>query len=225
MKYDAGECETRERKGEHPLRCAMGVRCRLLPCGQSWPIHRGGRNNCRGCPRVFHGVGDAGAQTQYVLEKIQHAIEEAGGALSDVIRTRIFVTDRDNMMEVAKVHGIFFREIMPVSTGVVIGGLIDDRLLVEIEASAILVFGPLRCMKAGNVPSESRPMGWRHFPLRPLAQEKASSSLAQSCMSPATRTPAKPSIIPNKPKDMIDEARRPGDMCSKRPSSLRTNVG
>ena len=38
---------------------------------------------------VFHGVGDAGAQTQYVLEKIQHAIEEAGGALSDVIRTRI----------------------------------------------------------------------------------------------------------------------------------------
>ena len=64
-------------------------------------------------------------------------------------------------------------------------------------------------------------MGWRiHFPLRPLAQEKASSSLAQSCMSPPTRTPAKPSIIPNKPKDMIDEARRPGDMCSKRPSLL-----
>ena len=91
---------------------------------------------------VFHGVGDAGAQTQYVLEKIQHAIEEAGGTLSDVVRTRIFVTDRDNMMEVAKVHGIFFREIMPVSTGVVIGGLIDDRLLVEIEASAIISSDP-----------------------------------------------------------------------------------
>ena len=91
---------------------------------------------------VFHGVGDAGAQTQYVLEKIQHAIEEAGGTLSDVVRTRIFVTDRDNMMEVAKVHGIFFREIMPVSTGVVIGGLIDDRMLVEIEASAIISSDP-----------------------------------------------------------------------------------
>ena len=51
-----------------------------------------------------------------------HAIEEAGGALSDVIRTRIFVTDRDNMMEVAKVHGIFFREIMLVSAKVVIVG-------------------------------------------------------------------------------------------------------
>ena len=51
------------------------------------------------------------------------------------------------------------------------------------------------------------------FSARLPAQEKVSSSLAQSCMSPATRTPAKPSIIPNKPKDMIDEARRPGEIC------------
>ena len=35
-------------------------------------------------------------------------------------------------------HGEFFGEIMPVSTGVEIGALIDDRLLVEIEASAII---------------------------------------------------------------------------------------
>ena len=65
------------------------------------------------------------------------------------------------------------------------------------------------------------PIGWRiHFPLRPFAQEKASSSLAQSCMSPPTKTPPKPSMIPNEPKDMIDEASRPGDTCSKRPSPL-----
>lgn len=86
----------------------------------------------------FFGEGDAGAQTQYVLEKIQHAIEQAGGAMSDVVRTRIFVTDREYMMEVAKVHGEFFGEIMPVSTGVEVSALIDDRLLVEIEASAII---------------------------------------------------------------------------------------
>ena len=86
----------------------------------------------------FFGEGDAGAQTQYVLEKIQHAIEEAGGTMSDVVRTRIYVTDKEDMMEVAKVHGKFFGEILPVSTGVEIGALIDDRLLVEIEASAIV---------------------------------------------------------------------------------------
>ena len=86
----------------------------------------------------FFGEGDVVAQTQFVLKKIQHAIEQAGGTMSDVVRTRIFVTDREYMMEVAKVHGEFFGEIMPVSTGVEIGALIDDRVLVEIEASAII---------------------------------------------------------------------------------------
>ena len=86
----------------------------------------------------FFGEGDVVAQTQYVLEKIQRAIEQAGGTMSDVVRTRIFVTDREHMMEVAKVHGKFFGEIRPASTGVEVGALIDDRLLVEIEASAIV---------------------------------------------------------------------------------------
>ena len=90
----------------------------------------------------FFGEGDVGAQTQYVLEKIRHAIEEAGGAMSDVVRTRIFVTDRDHMMEVAEVHGRVFEKIRPVSTGVEVGSLIDERLLVEIEASAIVSSSP-----------------------------------------------------------------------------------
>ncbi len=86
----------------------------------------------------FIGEGDVVAQTHYVLEKIQHAIEQAGGTMSDVVRTRIYVTNREYMMDVAKVHGKFFGEILPVSTGVEIGALVDDRLLVEIEASAII---------------------------------------------------------------------------------------
>ena len=86
----------------------------------------------------FFGEGNVGAQTQYVLEKIQRAIEQAGGNMSDVVRTRIYVTDREHMMEVAKVHGKFFGEIRPASTGIEVGGLVDDRLLVEIEASAII---------------------------------------------------------------------------------------
>ena len=86
----------------------------------------------------FFGEGDVVAQTQYVLEKIQLAIEQAGGTLSDVVRTRIYVTDREYMMDVAKVHGKFFGTIRPASTGVEVGALVDDRLLVEIEASAIV---------------------------------------------------------------------------------------
>jgi enamine deaminase RidA (YjgF/YER057c/UK114 family) len=42
------------------------------------------------------------------------------------------------MMDVAKVHGKFFGKILPASTGVEVGALIDDKLLVEIEASAII---------------------------------------------------------------------------------------
>lgn len=86
----------------------------------------------------FFGEGDVIAQTEYVLEKIKNAIEEVGGKMSDVVRTRIYVTERNHMIDVAKVHGKFFGEVMPVSTGVKIGALIDDRLLVEIEASAII---------------------------------------------------------------------------------------
>ena len=86
----------------------------------------------------FFGEGDVVAQTQYVLEKIKLAIEQAGGTLSDVVRTRIYVTDREYMMDVAQVHGKFFGTIRPASTGVEVGALVDDRLLVEIEASAIV---------------------------------------------------------------------------------------
>ena len=86
----------------------------------------------------FFGEGDVTAQTQYVLEKIQLAIEQAGGTMSDVVRTRIYVTDREYMMDVAQVHGKFFGTIRPASTGVEVGALVDDRLLVEIEASAIV---------------------------------------------------------------------------------------
>ena len=86
----------------------------------------------------FFGVGDVVAQTTYVLEKIQSAIEQAGGKMSDVVRTRIFVTNKEHMMDVAKVHGEIFGEIMPVSTGLEVVSLVDDRLLVEIEASAIV---------------------------------------------------------------------------------------
>ena len=86
----------------------------------------------------FFGEGDVVAQSQYVLEKIQLAIEQAGGTMADVVRTRIYVTDREYMMDVAQVHGKFFGTIRPASTGVEVGALVDDRLLVEIEASAIV---------------------------------------------------------------------------------------
>lgn len=84
------------------------------------------------------GEGDAYAQTVFILNKIKTAIEAAGGDVKDVVRTRMFVTDISKWEAIGKAHGTFFKTIKPVATMVEVSGLIDDRLLIEIEATAIL---------------------------------------------------------------------------------------
>jgi enamine deaminase RidA (YjgF/YER057c/UK114 family) len=80
--------------------------------------------------------GDVGAQTRAALEIIERALAEAGFALSDVVRTRMFVTDISRSAEVTAVHGAVFGEIRPAATLVGVRALIDASLLVEIEAEA-----------------------------------------------------------------------------------------
>lgn len=80
--------------------------------------------------------GDPAAQARAVLEIIGRGLAEAGFSLADVVRTRMYVTDRDHIAAVAAVHGEVFGEVRPAATAVVIAGLIDPSLLVEIEAEA-----------------------------------------------------------------------------------------
>jgi enamine deaminase RidA (YjgF/YER057c/UK114 family) len=80
--------------------------------------------------------GDAGAQTRAVLGIIERALGEAGFALSDVVRTRMFVTDIARWDEIVAVHGEVFGEIRPASTMVEVRALVDPSLLIEIEAEA-----------------------------------------------------------------------------------------
>ena len=82
--------------------------------------------------------GDAGSQTKFIFKKIDKILNEAGGKLSDVTRTRMFVTDINCWEEVALVHGQIFNEIKPVSTLVEVSRLIDKELLIEIEVSAVV---------------------------------------------------------------------------------------
>ena len=81
---------------------------------------------------------DAYHQTQYILLKIQQALEDAGASIDDVVRTRIFVTDIDKWEEVGRAHGEVFANIKPASTMLEITSLINPQLVVEIEATAIL---------------------------------------------------------------------------------------
>src|ERR1700744_6766947 len=79
---------------------------------------------------------DIGDQTREALRRIDIALNEAGASLSDVIRTRIYVTDISRWREVAVVHAEVFGEIRPAATMVEVAALIAPELLVEIEADA-----------------------------------------------------------------------------------------
>ncbi|MEA2653654.1 MAG: hypothetical protein QOI37_881 [Chloroflexota bacterium] len=80
--------------------------------------------------------GDVAAQARAVLEIIEAALAEAGFALSDVVRTRMFLTDIGDSGEVSAVHGAVFRDIRPAATMVEVSALMDPSLLIEIEAEA-----------------------------------------------------------------------------------------
>lgn len=84
------------------------------------------------------GEGDIYAQTTFIFNKIEKALHEAGASLDDIVRTRMYVTDISKWELVAKAHGEIFDKIRPVATMVEVSKLIDEKLLIEIEVTAII---------------------------------------------------------------------------------------
>ncbi len=83
------------------------------------------------------GGNDAAAQTHFVIDKIEAAIESLGGTLNDVVRTRVFVNNIKDWEAVARAHGHRFNGINPANT-LVQAQLVGEGYLVEIEAEAML---------------------------------------------------------------------------------------
>ena len=108
--------------------------------GYSRVVVRGDAAWVSGTTATVDGVvqhpGDAGAQTRQALEIVQDALERAGFTLADVVRTRMFVTDISRWEEIGRAHGEFFGDVLPATSMVEVSGLIDRRMLVEIEADA-----------------------------------------------------------------------------------------
>jgi enamine deaminase RidA (YjgF/YER057c/UK114 family) len=124
-------------------------RRQLISSGSPWELVVGySRAVCVGSRVVVAGTApqwpdqpvdpDPGAQARRCFEIIGAALEEAGAAFEDVVRTRIYLTDADDYEDVARAHGEVFREVRPASTAVVVKGLLDPRWRVEIEADAVL---------------------------------------------------------------------------------------
>ena len=83
-------------------------------------------------------IGDVYQQTKYCLELSIKAIEEAGGKSTDVIRTRIMLTDISRWQEAADAHGEIFSNIKPACTFVEVSRFIDPAWLVETEIDCVL---------------------------------------------------------------------------------------
>lgn len=77
-------------------------------------------------------------QTKFILQKIEKALMAAGATMSDVVRTRVYVTDISQWEEVGRAHGEVFKTIKPASAMVQVSALINKQMLVEIEATAIV---------------------------------------------------------------------------------------
>ena len=110
--------------------------------GYSRAVRVGSHVWVSGTAPIMPGDADppAGAyeQTHVCLEIIGRALVEAGASLDDVVRTRIYVTDADDIDDVGRAHGEAFGAARPATTGIVTT-LLDARWRVEIEAEAVIV--------------------------------------------------------------------------------------
>lgn len=85
------------------------------------------------------GKGSMYEQAVFIFQKIEKVLIEAGSSLNDIVRTRMYVTDISKWEEAGRAHALFFKEIKPATTMIEMSKLINSDLLIEIEATAIIL--------------------------------------------------------------------------------------
>jgi enamine deaminase RidA (YjgF/YER057c/UK114 family) len=118
--------------------------------GTEWEEHVGYSRAVRAGDQVHVSgttpVDDEGAvvgegpyeQTVAALEIVEGALAEAGASLSDVVRTRLYVTDIDDYEAVGRAHGEAFADVRPASSMVEVARLVREEFRVEVEATAVV---------------------------------------------------------------------------------------
>lgn len=85
-----------------------------------------------------HAPGDAYAQARRCFEIVEAALAEAGASITDVVRTRMFVTEISRWQEFGRAHAERFADIRPAATMVEVRALIDPEMLIEVEVDAVI---------------------------------------------------------------------------------------
>ncbi len=110
--------------------------------GYSRAVRAGDRVVTAGCTSTVDGVvthpGDAYAQAVTAFGVALAALRDAGGDVGRVVRTRMYVTDRAHADAVGRAHGELFGAVRPAATMVIVAGLLDPEMLVEVEVEALL---------------------------------------------------------------------------------------
>ncbi|WP_324755890.1 Rid family hydrolase [Haloarcula sp. GH36] len=82
--------------------------------------------------------GDPYDQTRHALDIVADALDEVGASVDDVVRTRMYVTDIEDMDAVGRAHGEVFADVRPAATMVEVSGLAAEDAVVEVEIEAVV---------------------------------------------------------------------------------------
>jgi enamine deaminase RidA (YjgF/YER057c/UK114 family) len=81
--------------------------------------------------------GDVAAQARQAFDNLATALERAGFALTDVVRTRMYLTDMSRWEELGRAHGDVFGDVRPATAMIGVSALLHPAMLVEVEADAV----------------------------------------------------------------------------------------
>ncbi|MEW2356623.1 RidA family protein [Spirillospora sp. NPDC029432] len=108
--------------------------------GYSRAVMAGNLALVAGCTATVDGkvvhVGDPYEQTRTAFQIALWSLERLGLTRNDVVRTRMFITRAGDSADVGRAHGSLFKHVRPAATMLVVAGLIDPRMLVEVEVEA-----------------------------------------------------------------------------------------
>jgi enamine deaminase RidA (YjgF/YER057c/UK114 family) len=139
------------------------------------------------------GVGQMYVQARQALDNIARALEAAGLVLSDVVRTRMFVTDIERFQDAARAHREFFGEHPPASTLVEVRRLVHPQMMIEIEVDAVAA------PTAQSTAPAAAPAAMRAPSAPPKAAARAAAA-PKAASAPKPKAAAKPKTPATKKK-------------------------